>query len=497
MNIPIGNFGNAIAAPAPAVNSSQGTGLAQFGNVGMQIGAQMLEEQRALNRTKAANDFQDYKIAVHTAGLDLAPSLADGTLSAADAGAKYKEKIAAIQKPDASYADPVTAENVSRGIIQAQAEGMNAIRPMISQAQVLEQKSTVDLGMDKIGKLAGLPGADPVKELSALDAYDADGLKSYGKNWAAKKQEFLDKTWFQVGQSRLQQNSSSMDALKAIKQDLQNTTDGTYVGKLDTNQRTALIAQTDQYIHGVVIDENNARVIAERAQKEQQDKIMQGYLVRTVAGKLTVGEVLKNDTLDFTQKLHMKSIIEAQSNKMDRTDAGIFGDLFQRIHGPADAKNAITSADQLYPYVGNGLSITDMARLRAEVDGKNQPEGELLKNFKTMAQAQISGSTMFGKDPAGEQNFYQWNAYFDQVLAQKRKSGIPMHDLLDPKSKEYLGSTIDGYKRDFNQQTADYVARFKSGTAVQKNAKGWALQTDVKGNKAYVSPDGKQFEEVK
>lgn len=30
-----------------------------------------------------------------------------------------------------------------------------------------------------------------------------------------------------------------------------------------------------------------------------------------------------------------------------------------------------------------------------------------------------------------------------------------------------------------------------------KNAKGWTLHTDAKGNKAYVSPDGKQFEEVR
>jgi hypothetical protein len=29
------------------------------------------------------------------------------------------------------------------------------------------------------------------------------------------------------------------------------------------------------------------------------------------------------------------------------------------------------------------------------------------------------------------------------------------------------------------------------------NAKGWVLHADAKGNQAYVSPDGKQFEEVK
>ena len=29
------------------------------------------------------------------------------------------------------------------------------------------------------------------------------------------------------------------------------------------------------------------------------------------------------------------------------------------------------------------------------------------------------------------------------------------------------------------------------------NNKGWTLHTDAKGNQAYVSPDGKQFEETK
>jgi hypothetical protein len=37
----------------------------------------------------------------------------------------------------------------------------------------------------------------------------------------------------------------------------------------------------------------------------------------------------------------------------------------------------------------------------------------------------------------------------------------------------------------------------KTETAPNTNSKGWVLHTDAKGNKAYVSPDGKQFEEVK
>jgi len=40
-------------------------------------------------------------------------------------------------------------------------------------------------------------------------------------------------------------------------------------------------------------------------------------------------------------------------------------------------------------------------------------------------------------------------------------------------------------------------ATAKTETAPNTNSKGWVLHTDAKGNKAYVSPDGKQFEEVK
>jgi ketosteroid isomerase-like protein len=41
------------------------------------------------------------------------------------------------------------------------------------------------------------------------------------------------------------------------------------------------------------------------------------------------------------------------------------------------------------------------------------------------------------------------------------------------------------------------AASTPAAAPAMKNAKGWTLHTDAKGNKAYVSPDGKQFEEVR
>ena len=505
MRIPVGNFGNAIPDAAPRVNIprgafSKGQGLEQLGNTGMNVAAQMMEDQRALNRARSANDFQDYRIAEQGLRTNIDTALADGSLSSADAPDAYKSGLADIPKPNASFADPVTAENVSRGIGQVQAEGAQKLQHSIIGAVAIEQKAELKRGMWQINQLAGAVGADPAKEIAQINAFDAEGMQIYGAEWPTIKQEWTAQTWFDVAASNIERSSGSITALQAIQADLKDPK-GSYADKLDTKANTALRIKVEQQIQGAIIDANNARVIAEREKAQQQDQIMQGYLARTVAGKLTVGEVLKNKDLTFQQQLHMKSIIEAQANKADVTDNRVFINTFNRIHAAPGAKDAITSPDQLYPLVGHGLSITDMARLRAEVEGKNQPEGEMLKNFKKMAQDQIDASTLFGKDQVGAENFYKWNVYFDQQFAEQRKAGKSPHDLLDPTSKDYLGKTISGFTRTLAQQTADMAATMGGKPAALltplKNSKGWTLQTDAKGNKAYVSPDGKQFETVK
>lgn len=72
-------------------------------------------------------------------------------------------------------------------------------------------------------------------------------------------------------------------------------------------------------------------------------------------------------------------------------------------------------------------------------------------------------------------------------------SGLPgsfEEKYLGPRAKELVAKDPD-YQSQFNQQATPPAA------APLTNAQGWALHTDAKGNKAYVSPDGKQFTEVK
>lgn len=69
-------------------------------------------------------------------------------------------------------------------------------------------------------------------------------------------------------------------------------------------------------------------------------------------------------------------------------------------------------------------------------------------------------------------------AQHDALLQQRRAAGLP-------------DSTLPNYGG------AEGAGRATAGGVPLVNAKGWTLHTDAKGNRAYVSPDGKQFEGVK
>ena len=77
--------------------------------------------------------------------------------------------------------------------------------------------------------------------------------------------------------------------------------------------------------------------------------------------------------------------------------------------------------------------------------------------------------------------------------------------LLTAKNQPAYNATVDAMTREIDaakrspRQTRENLRQEISGRgpAPQINAKGWKLHSDAAGNKAYVSPDGKQFEDVK
>ncbi len=117
--------------------------------------------------------------------------------------------------------------------------------------------------------------------------------------------------------------------------------------------------------------------------------------------------------------------------------------------------------------IGNAGALQDRAEAAAKVKAASSPQQlkELMNGWTELMGGQVKG------------------------LRQQYEGATGLKDF----DTRYLRPrTLDAIR----------VAETKAGTTVPKavppvNAKGWKLMTDAGGNKAYVSPDGKSFEEAK
>ena len=124
--------------------------------------------------------------------------------------------------------------------------------------------------------------------------------------------------------------------------------------------------------------------------------------------------------------------------------------------------------------------VYTVARLNAA--GKDGGGGGQLNNNELRDAAEQVGKMMTNKGAA------------IQILEQLRKR-------TDAHIRSMYDNTIDaGAKSKITPLYQQYWERHKSSPSARTipptNAKGWSLHTDASGNKAYVSPDGAQFEEV-
>lgn len=248
--IPLGDFGNAIAQPGQSVRIPQaafdegGSGAQKLGDTAIRVAGAVMDEERqqkeALARASAANAVLDREIAVKTIAQDIEQQLADGRLHYKDAPTTYKSRIGELNMPDTAGMDPVTTENLTRGIKRTDFGGETSITRAVDRARVADFKGQADLALDKLGKLAGMPGADIEAVAKQVHSLDALGHVAYGKNWESKKQEFSDKVWFNEATQRAMQNRENLDGLKTLESELTDAS-GRYAGKLDTEKRNIVL----------------------------------------------------------------------------------------------------------------------------------------------------------------------------------------------------------------------------------------------------------------
>lgn len=232
-----------------------GQGLEQVGN------EQYAQQQQQLN-LKAQNDVLDHRLAVENAAQTMRQQIASGAVPYAQARDQFDAQVQKIPAPTYDGLNPKVAALLQRQTTRAIAQAQFGIDNAVEAARKDDFKTQFAAGLDKLGKLAGMPDADiddinahaetfrPLGRAAGLpDAYISEAI-----------QNFKDRNWLNNATQVAMESKDSMPDLKQLEHDL-TASDGFYAGKLDTDKRNMVLR--------TVI---NDRLILQNRIEHEQDK---------------------------------------------------------------------------------------------------------------------------------------------------------------------------------------------------------------------------------
>lgn len=267
--IPVGDFGYTALRAAPSgraniVNfesiTNDARSLQQFGNVLGDVGdniarvsaqqqAEQKRKQDEMARAKTANALLDHELYSKTVAEGINEEITTGVIKYQDAEKVFQERMAKAPTFEMQDIDPVLTENYQRGIKRNLFSAQAGVFKAAQKAEFADYKAQFELGLDKLGKMGGMPGAD----IAAVNT-QAEALKAIAKNAgmndaevAKRLQTFKDNNWFNQASQLSNQYSDSIDGLGRLKHELVDKK-GFYADKLDPEKRTSLIRSIDQRI---------------------------------------------------------------------------------------------------------------------------------------------------------------------------------------------------------------------------------------------------------
>lgn len=183
------------------------------------------------------------------------------------------------------------------------------------------------------------------------------------------------------------------------------------------------------------------------------------------------------------------------------------GSLVPIPGGPADPKNKPPTEFQ-GKSAAFGARAEESDRILTELEGKYSPAGINSKNALSDLWV-VGGALGAGANnrlsDASQRADQAQRDFINAVLRQESGAAIGAGEF-DNARKQYFPQTGDSTavieQKAANRKLAVQGLKTNAGPAAfsapppSKNAKGWTLMVDAQGNRAYVSPDGKQHEDV-
>lgn len=455
--IPLGNFGNVIAQPAPAARivpgafDNGGAGLQKAGDAGIRVGEELMMEQRnqelALTRAKAANAVLDREISVKTAAHEISQQVESGAIHYDDAPKAFKQRVSDLGMPEMTGMDPVTAENFTKGLKRADFQGEGLITGAIAKAKTADMRTQTDGILDKLGKQASLPGADPAKLNEQISGMDEIGARAYGSGWAKKKQDWMDANWEANLNQRAMTVRDNMDGIKALEKGI---TEGEFADKLDSNKRNSLVAKLEGYRTSLIQRQEAA---AARAQREQERVLKRAEaefnVFQSMADK---GTILSPEYINRAVQMTAGTPYQAGVKALAQQAQDTGGMASQPV---ASQEAALTQVDTLIAQRGRSPELDKRREQIQKV--LNGSQADLKANglraglergvIKDMAPLDVSTPEAFSKSVSGRMTqaeaVSQWAGRPVSPLdAREADSVRSMLDSLPPKSKAQAVATI-------------------------------------------------------
>lgn len=214
--------------------------------------------------------------------------------------------------------------------------------------------------------------------------------------------------------------------------------------------------------------------IADQTIKNRQDNKTQtkalGQFGSGVEGRRTTALNTAVDHLDTLSEL-------ATALKNGDTKAFNFlgNKVAEQTGNPAptsfDAAKQIVAQEVIKAIVNNGGGVTERQEASQHISSAGSPEqlAQVIQTYQQLMGGQLSSLKLQYEQSTGRKDF---------------------EEKLTPGAKKLFSGRI-------KNESPAAAAPSASAAPALTNSKGWTLHTDAKGNKAYVSPDGKSFDEVK
>lgn len=226
---------------------------------------------------------------------------------------------------------------------------------------------------------------------------------------------------------------------------------------LDTDQKHQMLMEVDRYAKAQDIEGKRSQKAIEDDQKAQSEKWGQDHLQKLSDNALSTKEVLgavQNGTLKWEQGEKWLNMIK-EGTKEGRTNPTTKNDLIKRIVNP-ESTNPITSQEDLMPYVGNGITITDFNQLNSlfhktpEQQAIAQGEKALFDSARKTIRFKNMMTNQY--DVLGEKKLAQYMGDYIQAKKDIQASGGQLSDLTNPNSPSYFGNKLESYQTSAQDQ---------------------------------------------